>query len=507
MKLSLICRLTGAEAPREDVEITRITTDSRKAGAGDLFIAIRGVRTDGHDYIDEVIKKGVAAVASEREVPGAGVPVVVTDSTRKFVSRAYSAWYGGDEACRPHKTRLVAVTGTNGKTTITHMMRDILSNAGYKVGVIGTVGASLGERGYGSAYPMTTPSPDEFYSFLWDMIRNGADYIVFEASSHGISQERLAGLDMLGCEMSAAIFTNLTPEHLDYHADMEDYFYVKSRLFTEFSPKISIINTSDEYGRRLISMCGEGAVAVDTEGDGGQPGSVYPHSVVMAGTSGVEYMYTSPRAIFPIACPVPGRYTVYNSIEAAACAVELGIDPVTVREALGVFGGVRGRMERVRCDKTKFSPPVLIDFAHTPAALEGLMLSVRELEPTKRLVLLFGCGGDRDRTKRPVMGGIAARTADFTIVTSDNSRTERPEDIISEILAGIPEGTPHTTIVKRAEAIEYAIMNATPNDVIILAGKGHESYEDVGGVRRDFDERAYVMAAVEKRYAVKGEGI
>ncbi len=506
MKLSLICKLTGVAAPARDVEISRITTDSRKAGEGDLFIAIRGVHTDGHDYIDEVIKKGVAAVATEREVPGAGIPVIVTENTRRFVSRAYSAWYGQDETCRPHKTRIIAVTGTNGKTTITYMMREILAMAGYSVGVIGTVGAALGEHGYGRAYPMTTPSPDEFYGYLWDMIRREADYIVFEASSHGISQERLAGIDMLGCEMSAAIFTNLTPEHLDYHADMEDYFEVKSRLFTEFKPKISIINTSDEYGRRLVPMCGEGAVAVDTEGDGTH-GSVFPQDVMMAGTSGVEYMYSSPGAVFPVACPVPGRYTVYNSIEAAACAVGLGIDPVTVREALGVFSGVRGRMERVRCDKTKFSPPVLIDFAHTPAALEGLMLSVRELEPQKRLVLLFGCGGDRDRTKRPVMGGIAARTADFTIVTSDNSRTERPEDIISEILAGIPEGTPHVTIVKRAEAIEYAIMNATPDDVIILAGKGHESYEDVGGVRRDFDERAYVIDAVEKRYAQNGEGI
>lgn len=482
-----------------------MTTDSRKVEKGSLYIAIRGGSVDGHDYIADAVARGAAAVVAEHEC-GADVPVIVERDTRRAASRLFAAWYGGDEAGRTHKTSLIAVTGTNGKTSVSYMIRHILADAGMRVGLIGTVEVSFGGRSYELPYPMTTPPPEEFYRVVWDMIRSGADCIVFEASSHGIAQERLAGLDITGCELAAAVFTNLTPEHMDYHSGMEDYFAVKCRLFTEFKPKIKIINTADDYGRRLYSMCEDGAVSVDTDG-GGNSGSVYPHGAVMLGASGVEYLYTSPTAIFPVRCPVPGKYTVYNSLDAAACALSLGVDPVTVKDSLGTFCGVRGRMERVKCDTTKFSAPVFIDFAHTPAALSGLLSSIREAEPSGRLVLLFGCGGDRDRTKRAVMGRIAAEGADHVIVTSDNSRGERAEDIISEILTGIPSGVSHAVIPDRASAIEYAIMTATPNDVIVLAGKGHESYEDSGGVRRHFDEREVVCEAIEKRYERFGAGL
>ncbi len=481
-----------------------MTTDSRKVEKGSLFIAIRGTRHDGHDHIAEAVGAGAAAVAAE---PGRcrapGVPVIESENTRRLCSRLFAAFYAGEDMPE-HKTRLVAVTGTNGKTTVAHMIRHILMYAGFRVGLIGTVGTSFGSREYESDYTMTTPPPEEFYRIIWDMIGSGADYIVFEASSHGIAQERLAGLDIVGAELSAAVFTNLTPEHMDYHGGMEDYFSVKCRLFTEYGPRVKIINTADPYGERLYALAGDGAVAVDTAGGGGGVGSVYPSGTVMMGAAGVEYTYVSRDAIFPISCRVPGRYTVYNSIEAAATALSLEVDPVTVRDALGTFCGVRGRMERVRCDTTKFSPHVFIDFAHTPAALSGLLSSLREAEPCGRIVLLFGCGGDRDRTKRAVMGRIAADGADLTIVTSDNSRTERASDIIAEIMKGVPSGAACEVIPDRAEAIEYAIMNATPKDVIVLAGKGHESYEDVGGVKRGFDERKIVAAAVEKRYALYG---
>lgn len=481
-----------------------MTTDSRKVEKGSLYIAVCGVNADGHDFVGEAVSRGAAAIMAERDIGDIGVPVIITKNTRRAASRLFAAWYGGDDAERAHKTRLIAVTGTNGKTTVTHMIRHILAYAGKRVGLIGTVGITLGDRAYDTPHPMTTPPPEEFYRVMWDMIRSDADYIIFEASSHGIAQERLGGLDILGCELAAAVFTNLTPEHMDYHSGMDDYFGVKARLFLEYSPRVKIINTADEYGRRLFAMCGEGAVAVDTAGGGGADGAVYPHGAVTLGAAGIEYLYTSPEAIFPISCPVPGRYTIYNSIEAAACAISLGVDPVTMKEALGLFCGVRGRMERVRCDTTKFTPPVFIDFAHTPAALSGLLYSLREAEPYGRIVLLFGCGGDRDRTKRAVMGRIASETADFTIVTSDNSRSERAADIIAEILTGVPDGTKYIVIPDRAEAIEYAIMNATSQDVIVLAGKGHESYEDVGGVRRHFDEREIVARAIEKRYSLSG---
>ena len=484
-----------------------MTTDSRKVEKGSLFIAIRGGTADGHEHIGEAVSYGAAAVVIEdgRGISVGDIPVISVPDTRRAASRLFSAWYGGGEAGHPHKTRLIAVTGTNGKTSVSYMIRHILAYAGRRTGLIGTVETSYDGREYETMNPMTTPPPEEFYRIVWDMIRRGADYIVFEASSHGIAQERLSGLDITGCELAAAVFTNLTPEHMDYHAGMEEYFAVKCRLFTEFSPRVKIINTSDGYGKRLFSMCGDGAVAVDT--DGGGTGSVYPHGAVMLGASGVEYLYSSPTAIFRVRCPVPGRYTIYNSIEAAACALSLGVDPVTVRDALGMFCGVRGRMERVRCDTTKFTPPVFIDFAHTPAALEGLLRSVREAEPRCRLVLLFGCGGDRDRTKRAVMGRIAAACADHVIITSDNSRSERASDIIDEILTGVPSYASYTVIPDRRAAIEYAIMNARTEDVIILAGKGHESYEDSGGVRRHLDEREIVTEAVEKRYEKIREGL
>ncbi len=356
-----------------------MTTDSRKVEKGSLFIAIRGTKSDGHDHIAEATAAGAAAVVAE---PGRcappGVPVIECENTRRACSRLFAAFYGG-EAASACKTRLIAVTGTNGKTTVAHMIRHILSYAGYKTGLIGTVGTSFGGRAYASDYTMTTPPPEEFYRIIWDMIGSGADYIVFEASSHGIAQERLAGLDVVGAELAAAVFTNLTPEHMDYHGGMEDYFAVKCRLFTEYGPKVKIVNTADEYGRRLCSLIKDGAVSVDVDG-GGRPGTVYPRGIAMLGAAGVEYVYTSPDAIFPISCPVPGRYTVYNSIEAAATALSLGVDAVTVRDAICTFAGVRGRMERVRCDTTKFSPHVFIDFAHTPAALSGLLTSLREAD-------------------------------------------------------------------------------------------------------------------------------
>ncbi len=490
-----------------------MTTDSRKVGKGSLYIAIRGGSADGHDFIAEAADNGAAAAVAEsswmKDNPDPGIPVIAAENTRRAASRLFAAWYCGEGwDAGAVNTRLVAVTGTNGKTTVAHMISHILSYAGYKTGLIGTVGASLGgknqpdARTYKSRYTMTTPPPEEFYDVICDMIRSGAEYIVFEASSHGIAQERLSGLDVTGAELAAAVFTNLTPEHMDYHAGMEDYFAVKCRLFTEYDPEIKIINTSDGYGERLFSMCGGRKISVKTAGGGGD--SVYPHGVMMLGAAGVEYMYSSPGAIFPINCPVPGRYTVYNSIEAAAAALSLGVDPVTVRDALSSFRGVRGRMERVRCDTTKFSPHVFIDFAHTPAALSGLLKSLREAEPSGRLVLVFGCGGDRDRTKRAVMGKIAGESADLTIITSDNSRTERAEDIIAEILRGVPAGADFKVITDRTEAINYAIMNATARDVIVLAGKGHENYEDSGGVRRRFDEREVVAAAIEERYSRLG---
>lgn len=340
---------------------------------------------------------------------------------------------------------------------------------------------------------MTTPDPEDLYREIGRLRLEGADYIVLEASSHGIHQRRLSGLCLTGCELSAAVFTNLSPEHMDLHPTMEDYFLTKSKLFTEYGFRRRIINADDEYGRRLC--CTYGGIGVGES----EYALCRGKNIRFLGEGGVSYVYSSPAAAVSVRCPVPGIYTVSNSMLAAATALSLGVDAMTVAEAMRSFSGVKGRMERVDADKDCFDVPVFIDFAHTPAALEALIRSVRTVFPEKRLVLLFGCGGDRDRTKRAVMGRIATRDADFAVITSDNSRSERTDDIINDIMMGVLPSSAYSVIKDRKKAIEYAIMNADDGDVIVLAGKGHEDYEDVNGEKRFFDEREIVLRAIKKR--------
>ena len=485
----------------KDVEITDVTADSRTAGKGSLYIAIRGGSTDGELHIADAAARGAVAAVSERTPEAPPIQIIETENARELGCRITAAWYGGDETGRPHKTKLIAVTGTNGKTTVSYMLASMMKAAGYSVGIVGTVGAHMDGVDYdeGECASMTTPSADVFYRILWDMIRRGADYIVFEASSHGIAQHRLSGLPLLGCGLKAAIFTNLSPEHLDYHASMEEYFGVKARLFSDFAPEKKIINATGEYGARLLAMYPD-AAAVDARGVGD---AAFPSSIAERGFDGVDFIYNSPSGSFPVRVGAPGLYSVEDAILALTCAIEIGVDRDSAVAALGDFHGVRGRMERVG-GAGNAQPTVIIDFAHTPAALEGLLRSVRDIAERRRITVVFGCGGDRDKTKRPVMGKIAAEGADFVIVTSDNRRTERAADIIADIIAGIPRGCEYAVIPNRTEAIEFAIWNADDGDIVILAGKGHESYDDADGVKRPYDERKIAADAQRLRRILRG---
>lgn len=484
--------MLDCEYPSEDVEITDVTADSRKAGKGTLFVSIRGQTSNGSDFIEDAVRRGAAAVLTD-SVPqrDVAVPYILADDTRRALSLLCARFYGIERA--DGKTGIVAVTGTNGKTTTAHMIAHLLSSSGYKVGIIGTVGSGF-YSGYRRApNGMTTPEPEDLYREIGNLKRDGADYIVIEASSHGIHQKRLAGLYLTECELSAAVFTNLSPEHMDLHPTMEDYYLTKMKLFTDYGFAHRIINADDEYGQRLCYTYGGISVG---EGD---DALCRAKNIKFLGEDGVCYVYSSPMATLNVKCPMPGTYTVSNSMLAVTTALSLGADAMTVAEAMQSFSGVKGRMERIEVDEDCFVPPVFIDFAHTPAALEALIRSVKTVFPEKRIVVLFGCGGDRDRTKRAVMGRIATKDADLTVITSDNSRTERSDDIISDIMMGVLPSSAYSVIKDRKKAIEYVIMNADDDDVIVLAGKGHEDFEDVNGEKRFFDERRIVLDAIKKR--------
>ncbi len=485
------------KAPRKDVIITDVTADSRKAGNGSLFVCVKGRKRDGNDYINEAVSRGAAAIvtddarrASSTET-SCGVPVILVDDARESLSRLCARFYIGDGGI---STSLIAVTGTNGKTTTAHMMAHLLSSMGCKTGIIGTVGTGLYSHAHATFGGMTTPDPERFYREIGELCRIGAEYIIIEASSHGIAQGRLAGLPLTGITPRAAAFTNLSAEHMDFHVTMEDYFLTKSRLFSDFGFEYKIINSDDEYGNRLCRMC-DGALSVGRMENARYRAVDVTHS----GADGVRYVLRSQGLALAVRSPIPGTYTVDNSALALVTVMQLGADPMAAAEAMSVFGGVRGRMERIAVDRRIFSPPVYIDFAHTPEALRALLASVRAAFPSKRIVTLFGCGGDRDKTKRAVMGRIATTISDHTVITSDNSRSEKTEGIISDILTGVLPNSSYSVMKNRADAIEYVIMNARDGDVILLVGKGHEEYEDIGGQRRYFDERGIVMAAIEKR--------
>ncbi|MCD7831000.1 MAG: UDP-N-acetylmuramoyl-L-alanyl-D-glutamate--2,6-diaminopimelate ligase [Firmicutes bacterium] len=479
MKLSRLLSGAGLPAADMDVEITGVTAGSDGNLLGKMFVLRPGREKNAENLISKAISNGASAVLTGKNIK-ASVPTVKCDNVRAAEARISAALYSGGA-----KIELVAVTGTNGKTTTASMLHHILSRCGRRAGLIGTVGAVF-EGESCDTEGMTTPAPETFYRIIGEMSDLGADTAVFEASSQGIAGCRLDGLHVMkSSRLSAAIFTNLSPEHLDAHGTMEEYFRVKSSLFTEFSPHAAVINTDDAYGSRLSRRVG--GVRVGTKS-----GDDFVIRDIAAGCGHVLYTldYHGERRRVSIRA-FAGAYNAYNSAAAAAAAVSLGIGFDEVCGALESFGGVPGRMEPVSVPNG-FPARVYIDFAHTPAALTSLLKSAKAAYPEARIVVLFGCGGDRDREKRPKMGRAAAELADFAIVTSDNSRGEDKGAIINDILSGMTGYDNYTVIAERREAIKYALGSARKGDVIILAGKGHEKYEISNGIKSRFDEREEV---------------
>ncbi len=475
MKLSQILNGVKVENNFNDVEILDVTQDSRLVKEGSLFVCVKGNTFDGHSVAEEMLNKGAAAVIVEKDL-NLKNQVLVSD-TRAVFSLICSNFFGNPA----EKLKLIGLTGTNGKTTTTFLIKQILENTGKKVGLIGTVQNMIGSEVYPAKY--TTPDPYELQKLFRLMVDAGCEYCVMEVSSQALAQGRVNGLHFL-----VGAFTNLTQDHLDYHKTWENYFNSKRILFENCD--YAVTNLDDEYGLKIVDglPCKTITYSIDKND------ADFCAKNVKFKASGVEYQLVSDY-IGRVECPIPGRFSVYNSLCATTIALTLGIDFNKVLYAISKSTGVKGRIEVVPTD-TNYT--VIIDYAHSPNGLENIISSLREIAKG-RVVTLFGCGGDRDKTKRPLMGKIAAELSDFCIVTSDNPRSEDPSKIIEDILVGM-EGisTPYVVVENRKEAIRWALEHAEEDDIILLAGKGHETYQILPTGTIHFDEREVIAEILKK---------
>lgn len=470
MKLSELLNGLEYTGACEDTEVKDVTQDSRLVEEGFLFICIKGASFDGHAVAEEMLQKGAVAVVCDHDL---GLKnQIVTANTREAYSLICANYYG-----RPaEKLKLIGLTGTNGKTTTTFLVKQILENTGKKVGLIGTVQNMVCAEIYPAKY--TTPDPHELQKLFHLMVKAGCEYCVMEVSSQALAQGRVKGLNF-----AIAAFTNLTQDHLDYHKTWENYFQAKRLLFENC--QLAITNADDANGLKIVEglPCKTVTYAIDNNH------ADYLAKNVTFKASGVEYELVGLENIGRCHCPIPGRFSVYNSLCAACCALALGIPFADVLRSISQSKGVKGRIEVVPTD-TDYT--VIIDYAHSPDGLENIISSLREIAKG-RIVTVFGCGGDRDKTKRPKMGKIAAELSDFCVVTSDNPRSENPSAIIEDILVGMQGvSTPYTVVENRKEAIRWAMEHAKKNDIILLAGKGHETYQILPTGTIHFDEREAV---------------
>lgn len=472
MLLSKLLEGTGV-CPAFDCDITAVTNDSRKAAPGTAFVCIRGRVTDGHRYAVSALEKGASAIICEEDL-GLENQVIVPDSHMVYGKMA--ANFHGNPA---KKMRLVGVTGTKGKTTVTNLIKTVLTLAGGKVGLIGTVQNEIGDEILESKN--STPEAMELQGLYKKMADAGCGWCVMEVSSHALDQHRTGD-----SFYDTAVFTNLTHEHLDYHSDMEDYFLAKAKLFS--ACRTAVIGTGDPYGRRLAGMVNVPFLTFDPDGD-----ADLTAKNITCHADSVDFTLCMNGEEYPLHFNMPGIFSVKNALAAAGVCLQLGISPDLIVKGLASVKGVRGRIEII---PTGRDFTVITDYAHTPDSIENVLGALRSTVKG-RLTVLFGCGGDRDRTKRPLMAAAAARHADHLIVTSDNPRTEDPEAIIAEILPGL-EGSDvsRETIVNRREAIFHAVKTAKPGDTIVLVGKGHEDYQIIGTEKFHFDEREVVAEAL-----------
>ncbi len=465
-----------AETSVPDREITFITDNSGKIVKDCIFVCIRGRNFDGHTVAAEALEKGAYIVVADHDL---GLEnQIITDDTREFYGKLCAAWFDHPE----RKMTFIGVTGTNGKTTMTNVIKHILTKNGHKVGLVGTIQNEIGDTVYHT--DNTTPMAFELMELFSRMAEEKCDTVVMEVSSFGLAQKRIGTV-----HFRTAVFTNLTQDHLDYHKDMEDYFNAKKMLFDICD--YAVCNIDDEYGIRLFNSikCRKSSYSVKGKAD------VYA-DVVKLRPDETSFWYCRGGKSYNITMKMTGLFNVANVTGAVAVCEDLGIPTDDIINAVSEYKGVKGRCEIIPTGRD-FS--VICDYAHTPDAIENILRSVKEYTEG-RLVCLFGCGGNRDSAKRPLMAAAAAKYADKLIVTSDNPRNEEPDAIISDILAGLSESSvPYDVITDRREAIYHSLKTAQKGDVIVLAGKGHEDYQILAGnVHIHFDEREVVAEELKK---------
>lgn len=476
MKLSQVIKGIKTDSNFTDVDVLDITADTRQVKEGYLFVCVKGASFDGHNAAKEMMEKGAVAVVCDHDL---GIDnQIIVDDTRSCLSLLCANFFGNPA----DSLKLIGLTGTNGKTTTTFLVKQILENVGKKVGLIGTVQNMVCDEVYPAHF--TTPDPHELQSLFRKMVDAGCEYCVMEVSSQAIAQGRVAGLNF-----EVAAFSNLTQDHLDYHKTWENYFNAKKELFK--ATKKAVTNLDDAYGLKIVEGIDLDVVTYSVD----KAGSNYQAKNVEFSASGVNYEIVGEKSS-KVACPIPGRFSVYNSLCAATVALTLGVDFEDVVCAIEHSNGVKGRIEVVPTPNQDYT--VIIDYAHSPDGLENIISSLREIAKG-RVVTVFGCGGDRDKTKRPLMGGIAAKLSDFCVVTSDNPRSENPTAIIEDILVGMKDiDTPYEVVENRFEAIKWAMTHAQKDDIILLAGKGHETYQILPTGTIHFDEREAVAQVLEE---------
>jgi len=486
-------------------DITGVAYDSRKVREGYLFVAMRGEKYDGHDFMGEVIRKGAAAIVHEREQgeitqPSQGLPVYVhASNSRRLLACIANNFYARPSEC----VTLIGITGTNGKTTTSYMLKSVLEAWGRKVGLIGTIQYMIGDRVYPALH--TTPESLEFQGLLRDMFLAGCSHVISEVSSHALAQYRVDET-----VFRTAVFTNLTRDHLDFHKTMENYFTAKERLFAELLHKEStaVINSDDLYGKRLVSTLRalKSGPAIITYGF--KPGADLSAEEIIASFRGVTFKISFRGTKYEVTSQLAGMPNVYNILSAVAASISLGVPWQVILDGIQRTGNIAGRFEKVEAGQ-KFL--CVVDYAHTEDALERLILTAREItgQPSypgtgrsPRVITVFGCGGDRDRGKRSGMGAIATRLSDFVIITSDNPRSEEPVEIIKDIEAGVVNKN-YVIEPDRKEAIRKAGGMADEGDIILIAGKGHEDYQEIRGARQPFSDREVAAEVIRERLSIQ----
>jgi UDP-N-acetylmuramoyl-L-alanyl-D-glutamate--2,6-diaminopimelate ligase len=502
----------------EGVEVKRITGDtlkqvegiayhSKQLEKGFLFAAIRGLEVDGHQFIEEAVQRGAGVVVSEEEREVSDRTLILVPNSRQALAKISSNFYGDPSS----RVKLIGITGTNGKTTTTYLLESILKKAGCTVGVIGTINYRFGQKI--TPAPNTTPESLDLQRILWEMVKEGISHVIMEVSSHGLDLDRV-----FGCQFDGVVFTNLTSEHLDYHKTLEQYFESKKKLFLDSLVKsrkkrrFAVTNLDDPRGEKIVR-----GIDLPVIRFGLSPSCDITADQVISSFQGLSCRVRTTKGDFPIRSKLIGDFNVYNILAAVSVGIGMEVPLETIKEGVEGLEGVSGRFERV---ENRRGLHVIVDYAHTHDALERVLLGLKRIvengtQSHGKMITVFGCGGDRDRTKRPLMGKVAGKYSDLAILTSDNPRTEDPLAILEEVEKGI-KSLPlkkfrpneielwrskkgYLKVPDRREAIRTAIRLAQPSDTVLIAGKGHEDYQIIGKKRFPFDDRIEAQKALEEK--------